>query len=227
MAAGGGADKRSWGVSQEATSGHIERQLGIEEMIDTELKKNKLTRKWMPKAEQWDYVNRSTIASGSYCRGVYKVKMKGQSASAATAGTPFPFIAVKVVDVEKVKGDGLCFRQIQREAHALAALEHPHIVEMFPMGPEDEDGDGQDDSKRFLPWFTDDGKWLFLPMELCEKGTLGAFIKHQNVGDGGGGGGDDGSGGDGRISARGPGPYPIAPRDQISRSGTSPHSDNN
>ena len=38
------------------------------------------------------------------------------------------------------------------------------------------------------------------------------------------GDGDD-DGGGGRISGRGPGPYPIALRDQISRSGTSPHSD--
>ncbi len=48
------------------------------------------------------------------------------------------------------------------------------------------------------------------------------FCQITYLGDGDGGGDD---GGDGRISGRGPGPYPIALRDQISRSGTSPHSD--
>ena len=39
---------------------------------------------------------------------------------------------------------------------------------------------------------------------------------------------DGGGGGDGgRISWLGPGPFPIAPRNEISRSGTSPHSDQN
>ena len=45
------------------------------------------------------------------------------------------------------------------------------------------------------------------------------------VGDGGDGGGDGGGDDGGRISWPGPGPIPIAPRNQISRSGTSPHSD--
>ena len=54
---------------------------------------------------------------------------------------------------------------------------------------------------------------------MCHKTKDFVFTKNPTFGVDGGGGGDDGGGDDGRISSNLQPPLPIAPRDEISRSG--------